>query len=64
MATYKRGEAANIVVGAAALFVSKIGKQVLGSDIAGTTAPGSGAPDFVEGISYKDIVANNTSWTS
>ena len=62
--SYQRGNAANIVVGAAALFVSNINTQTLSSLLPGTTAPGSGAPNFVQGVSYKDTLAANTSWTS
>jgi len=64
MPNYQRGNAANIVVGAAALFVSNIDSQLLSSTRAGVTAPGSGAPNFVEGVSYKDVVSNTTGWTS
>lgn len=61
---YTRGNAANIVVGAAALFVSKIDSQLLTSARGGLVAPGSGAPDFTEGESYKDTVAGSNKWSS
>jgi len=63
MATYTRGNAANIVVGAAAIFIGNYGVNV-NSTIQTGTNPGGGAPDFVEATSYKDTLANNVNYTS
>jgi hypothetical protein len=64
MANYQRGTAANIVVGAAALFVSQIDKLVDSTSF-DPSKPGPGfnntiVPDFVLGTSYKDTLANAT----
>ena len=67
MANYQRGNAANIVVGAAALFVSQIDKLVDSTSF-DPSKPGPGfnntiVPDFVLGTSYKDTLANaTTNW--
>ena len=60
MANYTRGDSTNIVVGAAALFLANVGKELSSLGAGGTAkVPGSGAPDFVEAISYKDTLSNS-----
>lgn len=63
MANYTRGNAANIVVGAAAIFVSNLGTSYDSLQLS-TTAPGSGTPNFAEGVSYKDTLQNNATVTN
>lgn len=63
MATYQRGNANNIVVGAAALFVGGITNLVDSTSYNyGIAAPGldpAKVPAFVAGTSYKDTLANS-----
>lgn len=64
MANYTRGNANNIVVGAAALFVGGITNLVdstlFNQGLSSPGFPTTSVPAFVAGTSYKDTLANNT----
>ncbi len=66
MANYQRGNASNIVVGAAAIFVGSITNLVTTLDYNETLpSPGFDAakvPAFQVGTSYKDTLANASTW--
>lgn len=62
MPTYQRGNSANIVVGAAALFVSNLDKKISSEAISGTAPSLTNAPAFVQGVTYKATVGASNDW--